>query len=142
MLQKYANIASDDTLLARKRQYPALSLIGMDPQTILGKHQNDFNQYLLGDLSIEEVRAIRASLPTFRRDQKKQHEFVEGLDNKIEQLAKSPAASPKPTRVFASPPIARTKAQGMGGCVGGSSGGGGMANLAAELMSKRRKAAE
>jgi len=135
MLQRYANIATDDSLLARKRQYPALTLIGMDPNTILGKHQNDFNQFLLGDLSLEEIRAIRASMPVFRRDQKKQQEFVESIDNKIELLAKAPVASPKTARVFASPTIPKTRP--MGGCVG-SSGGGGMANLAAELMAKRK----
>ena len=54
----YNVFSTDDSLLARKRQYPALTLIGMDPNTILGKHQNDFNQFLLGDLSLEEVRCL------------------------------------------------------------------------------------
>jgi len=141
MLHKFSNIATDDALLARKRQFPALSLITMDHHQIIGKHQNDFNQYLLGDLTLEEVRAIRAAMPIFRRDQKKQHEFVESLDNKIEQLVKLPVASPKPTRVFASP-VTKTRPHGIGGrSCSGSGFGGGLAGLA-EQLSKRRTAAE
>lgn len=137
-LQKYAQLGHSDELLARKRQYPALALIGMDHHQILGKHQNDFNHFLLGDLTLEEVRAIRASMPLFRRDQKRQHEFVEALDLKIEQLAKNPTQLVKPKKVFSNSPnvAAKTRACGTG------SRGGGLANLAAELMSKRRATAE
>jgi len=138
MLQRYANIATDDVLLARKRLYPALTLIGMDHHQILGKHQNDFNQYLLGDLTLEEVRAIRASVPIFRRDQKKQHEFVESLDNKIEQLAKNPCQVVKPKKTFALSPNTAAKTRPSGGMTGMAAGGGGMANLAAELANRRR----
>lgn len=49
---------------------PELSLIGMDPKMIIAKHQNDFQQYMLRNLSLDELRAIRASLPKFRSDQK------------------------------------------------------------------------
>lgn len=49
---------------------PELTLIGMDPKMILAKHQNDFQQYMLRNLSLDELRAIRASLPKFRGDQK------------------------------------------------------------------------
>jgi len=132
MLLKYASSGNDPAVLGRKRQYAALTLIGMDRDQILGKHQNDFNQFLLGDLTLEELRAIRASLPAFRRDQKKQHEFIDSLELKIEQLAKNPEHIVKPKKVFlVKPGLTKTRHMSIGGC-------GGMANLAAELMSKRR----
>jgi len=73
-------------------------LIGMDPKAILAKHQNDFSQYLIRITEIDELRAIRASLPKFRNDQKRQLEWVEILENKIDQVSKAPPKKPAPPK--------------------------------------------
>jgi hypothetical protein len=40
------------------------------------------------NLYLEELRAIRALLPQFRRDQTKQLEFIEALDARIEDMVR------------------------------------------------------
>lgn len=132
MLQKLANIANNPDLMLRKKTNPALTLIGMERDVILGKHQSDFNNYLLGDLTEEELRAIRASLPPFRKDQKKQQEFLETLELKIEQVkgkAPSPAA-PKMKKCASSITVGirvKTTCSSMGS----------MNNLMSELAARR-----
>jgi len=83
-------MSQTENMQDRIRQHPALSLVGMPLSQILGKHQNDFNQFLLGDLELYELRAIRAALPQFRRDQRRQAEFTDSLELKIEELSKTP----------------------------------------------------
>ncbi|KAM9959183.1 hypothetical protein ACTFIR_000241 [Dictyostelium discoideum] len=81
----------------RIKDNPELSLIGMDPKAILSKHQNDFQSYLLSrSLTIDELRSIRASLPKFRTDQKKQMEWTLFLEEKIDQLSKQPPQTTQP----------------------------------------------
>jgi hypothetical protein len=48
---------------------------------------------MLRNLSMDELRAIRASLPKFRNDQKRQVDWADALENKIEATVKNP---PKP----------------------------------------------
>eukprot|EP00026_Physarum_polycephalum_P020771 Phypoly_transcript_23572.p1 GENE.Phypoly_transcript_23572~~Phypoly_transcript_23572.p1 ORF type:complete len:156 (+),score=31.36 Phypoly_transcript_23572:62-469(+) len=62
----------------------------MDPKAILAKHQNDFQQYQLNKLDLDELRAVRACLPKFRNDQTKQNDWVENLELKIEIYASNP----------------------------------------------------
>jgi len=100
MMKKYSaeNLRKDEELQEKLRTSPELQLIGMDPKLILSKHQNDFAQYFLRGLELDELRGILASLPKFRKDQKKQKEWVDQLESKIEQLAKQPAKAKPPKK--------------------------------------------
>eukprot|EP00026_Physarum_polycephalum_P001318 Phypoly_transcript_01319.p1 GENE.Phypoly_transcript_01319~~Phypoly_transcript_01319.p1 ORF type:complete len:993 (+),score=250.77 Phypoly_transcript_01319:209-3187(+) len=98
------NLQKDPSLRDKVLKNPELSLIGLDPKAILAKHQNDFGQYLLRLTEIDELRAIRASLPKFRPDQKRQIEWVEILEAKIETVAKAPPKKPAPPK----PPSAKS----------------------------------
>ncbi|EGC34163.1 hypothetical protein DICPUDRAFT_35564 [Dictyostelium purpureum] len=85
----YSNIDKQPLDIREKvKDNPELSLIGMDPKAILSKHQNDFQYYLLRSINLEELRAIRASLPKWRSDQKKQTEWTISLEEKIDQISK------------------------------------------------------
>jgi len=92
------SLANNNEIKEKVRINPELGLIGLDPKAILAKHQDDFIQYSLRNLELDEMRAIRASLPKFRKDQKKQIEFCESLEDKIDQWVlrpPTPAAAPK-----------------------------------------------
>jgi len=92
------NIQNDPELKEKVHKNPELTLICLDAKVILSKHQNDFQQYLLRNLDLDELRAIRASLPKFRNDQKRQLDWVDSLEDKIEQLAKNPIQKPPPPK--------------------------------------------
>lgn len=81
---------NDAAIKERVQKNPEILLIGMDAKAILAKHQNDFQQYLLRNLTLEELRAVRASCPKFRNDQKRQLDWLENLEQKIEQVSKDP----------------------------------------------------
>lgn len=49
--------------------------------------QSDFKTYTMKNVTLDELRAIRALLPVFRQDQTIQREWAEGLDDKIDSLA-------------------------------------------------------
>eukprot|EP00026_Physarum_polycephalum_P003126 Phypoly_transcript_03135.p1 GENE.Phypoly_transcript_03135~~Phypoly_transcript_03135.p1 ORF type:complete len:786 (+),score=197.39 Phypoly_transcript_03135:146-2503(+) len=117
-------IRDNPDIKERVKQNPELTLIGMDPKIILAKHQNDFQQYMLRNLTMDELRAVRASLPKFRNDQKRQTDWVETLENKIETVAKSP---PKPPTKKAPAIKIKTKPPGEGG------------DFLSELMKKRKQ---
>eukprot|EP00026_Physarum_polycephalum_P001700 Phypoly_transcript_01702.p1 GENE.Phypoly_transcript_01702~~Phypoly_transcript_01702.p1 ORF type:complete len:974 (+),score=211.05 Phypoly_transcript_01702:222-3143(+) len=127
----YAEAIRDDPIIKDKVQKnPELLLIGMDPKAILSKHQNDFAQYMLRNLSLDELRAIRASLPKFRNDQKRQIDWMESLEQKIEQVSKEPPKKPAAKKA----PAIKIKTKPAG------SGGG---DFLAELMARqKREAAE
>ncbi|KYQ93727.1 hypothetical protein DLAC_05116, partial [Tieghemostelium lacteum] len=100
-----ANIEKSQELKDKIKENPELLLIGMDPKLISSKHQNDFQQYYLRSCNIEELRAIRASLPKWRPDQKKQQDWTQTLEDKIEQLSKKPQIQkPKSTLNLKKPP--------------------------------------
>jgi len=124
------SIKNNPEIRDRVLKNPELSLIGMDPKAILSKHQNDFSQYLLRITDISELRAIRGSLPKFRNDQKRQQEWLEILESKIEQVAKAPpkkSAPPKPAAAKLWKPKPPPKA------------GGPPTDMFAELLAKRNK---
>eukprot|EP01113_Clastostelium_recurvatum_P031611 TRINITY_DN3961_c0_g1_i1.p2 TRINITY_DN3961_c0_g1~~TRINITY_DN3961_c0_g1_i1.p2 ORF type:complete len:110 (+),score=26.11 TRINITY_DN3961_c0_g1_i1:140-469(+) len=108
----------------------------MDPRAILAKHQNDFQSYLVRGLETEELRAICASLPKFRNDQKKQQDWVTFLENKIDQQTKEDedpsrkkrAAVPRPPRTLGPPKKAPAKRAPPTG------------DVFAELLARRRQA--
>jgi len=93
------NIKNDPSIRDKIRQNPELTLICMDPKAIGAKHQGDFQMYTLNNLNEDEMRAIRAILPKWRSDQKRQADWTDALENKIDAIAKNPKkekAPPKP----------------------------------------------
>eukprot|EP01097_Dermamoeba_algensis_P011982 TRINITY_DN9497_c0_g1_i1.p1 TRINITY_DN9497_c0_g1~~TRINITY_DN9497_c0_g1_i1.p1 ORF type:complete len:167 (-),score=44.37 TRINITY_DN9497_c0_g1_i1:5-481(-) len=94
-----ASIVNDPDLYNRVQKYPELKLIALEPNIIIKMHESDYRTYSLAmALTIDELRAIRANMPKFRRDQKVQVSFVETLDNKIEEKSSKadiPAAPKK-----------------------------------------------
>jgi len=93
------NIKNDPAIRDKIRQNPELTLICMDPKAISAKHMGDFQMYTLNNLTEDEMRAIRAILPKWRSDQKRQADWTDVLENKIDQIAKNPKkekAPPKP----------------------------------------------
>jgi len=124
------NVRNDPDLRDKVLKNPELALIGLDPKAILAKHQNDFSQYLLRLSDVDELRAIRASLPKFRPDQKRQVEWVEVLEQKIETVAKAPPKKPAPPK----PPSAKTwKPKPAAKAAGAPT------DMFAELLAKRKK---
>jgi len=101
----------------------------MDSKAILSKHQNDFSQYLLRNLEHDELRAIRGALPKFRNDQKRQLDWVESLESKIDQSANAPKKPPPPK--LAAP---KFKPKPASKAVGAPPG-----DMFAELLAKRKK---
>lgn len=101
----------------RLARNPELALIAQDKQAILARHQNDYKMFSLTGLSNQELRAILASLPEYRRDQRVQLEFRDRLEELIETTARRqseaaadanprPAQPPpkRPTPAAATPP--------------------------------------
>jgi len=121
------SLANNNEIKEKVKINPELGLIGLDPKAILAKHQNDFIQYLLRNLELDEMRAIRASLPKFRNDQKKQIEFCESLEAKIDQWVLRPPtpAPPKTATLKKFKPKPAAPAAGGGG-------------IFAELLAKRK----
>jgi len=101
------NLRTNEELKDRLMQNPELLLIGLDPKSIIAKHQNDFAGYFMRGLTLVELRAIRASLPKFRKDQKRQLEWVETLENRIEAVSKDPPKAAK--KAAPKPPASLTK---------------------------------
>ncbi|EGG16945.1 C2 domain-containing protein [Cavenderia fasciculata] len=103
-IYQLSNIEKNVELKERVRLNPELTLIGMDPKAILSKHQNDFLHFFLANLTLDELRAIRVSLPKWRADQKKQVEWTTTLEERIDQYAKNPPA-PKPAPSSTKPKV-------------------------------------
>jgi len=125
-----SSIVNDPDIRDKVSKNPELVLITMESKAILSKHQNDFAQYMLRNLELDELRAIRAILPKFRNDQKRQLDWVESLENKIEQVASAPpkkAAPPKPPAKLSKPKKILPPA-------GAPTG-----DMFAELLAKRKK---
>lgn len=105
MIRVYSreNIKHDPEIRDKLKHNPELGLISMDPRAISAKHQGDFQMYTLNNLSMDEMRAIRAILPKWRSDQRRQQDWQDALENKIEQMVKNP---PKERKVAPPPPQA------------------------------------
>lgn len=106
MIRVYSreNIKHNAEIRDKVKQNPELGLICMDPRAISAKHQGDFQMYTLNNLSMEEMRAIRAILPRWRNDQRKQQDWQDALENKIEQMVKNPPKERRPTDAPKPPP--------------------------------------
>eukprot|EP01121_Diplochlamys_sp_Union-15-3_P019159 TRINITY_DN7154_c0_g1_i1.p1 TRINITY_DN7154_c0_g1~~TRINITY_DN7154_c0_g1_i1.p1 ORF type:complete len:133 (-),score=32.90 TRINITY_DN7154_c0_g1_i1:3-401(-) len=87
--------SNPDAFKARAKKSPELLLILLPKETILKRHESDFKTYGL-TLKEKELRALRHAMPKFRSDQKVQSAFLDSIENKIRELAKSAEAPPKP----------------------------------------------
>lgn len=130
-------LKTNPELLDKVRKYPELRLIMMDGESIMKKHENDFKMFVLSGLPMDELRAIRGSLPKFRTDQKVQVQFVDNLDTKIDEMEvsralltfpQSNASKPKPAKKGPTKKL-NLRAQ--------PKAGGGAQDMLAELMAKR-----
>jgi len=92
------NVKTNPELLQKIGENPELRFLFMEPDTILKLHTSDFKAFSLRGLALEELRAIRACMPNFRKDQKVQQDWVDGLDEKIENMSSAPPAAPKPNK--------------------------------------------
>jgi len=122
------SVKTNPELLQKIGENPELRFLFMEPDTILKLHTSDFKAFSLRGLTLDELRAIRACLPNFRKDQKIQQDWSDGLDDKIEQMSSNPAPTPKPPK--ASKPLKLPKANKKGGGAG---------DVFAELLAKKGK---
>jgi len=123
------SVKTNPELLQKIGENPELRFLFMEPDTILKLHTSDFKAFSLRGLTLDELRAIRACLPNFRKDQKIQQDWSDGLDDKIEQMSSNPTSSaPKPPK--ASKPLKLPKVK---------KGGGGAGDVFAELLAKKGK---
>jgi len=127
---------NDSQLTNLLKKKPELKLLQRTPDQIMKAHENDFKQCSTQMLDLDDARALYHNMPAFRKDQAKQCEWVQQLQQKIEVEASKP-------KVKAPPPIQATKkvvikkaepADDGGG--GGDEDGGG---FLAELLKKRKK---
>jgi len=88
------NLRTRPELAERLKMIPTLQLILADPVDIVKKHANDWKFLTLNGLNAEEMRAIRANLPQFARNQLRQLAWCQRLDDLIDKLENSPS-SPK-----------------------------------------------
>ena len=70
-------VRANPELLKRVGENAELKLLLMEPETILRLHPTDFKTYTLKNTTLEEMRAIRAALPKFRKDQHVQQEWTD-----------------------------------------------------------------
>jgi len=99
-----ANLKSmnDNQMTTLLKKKPELKLLQRTPDQILKAHENDFKQLSTQMLDLDEARALYHNMPSFRKDQAKQCEWVQQLQQKIEVEASKP-------KIKAPPPIQATK---------------------------------
>uniref|UniRef100_A0A6B2KYL2 Uncharacterized protein n=1 Tax=Arcella intermedia TaxID=1963864 RepID=A0A6B2KYL2_9EUKA len=122
----------DQKLTAVFKRKPELRFILRTSEQLLKAHVNDFKQVSTQNLLLIEARALYHIMPTFRRDQEQQLQFVDQLRQKIEQEQAKP---PKP----AAPPIEPKKKVVIKAKKGGGGGGGGGNGFLDELLAKRKR---
>jgi len=124
---------NDNQLTSLLKKKGELRLLQRTPDQILKAHENDFKQLSTQMLDLDETRALYHNMPQFRKEQAKQCEWVQQLQQKIEVEASKP-------KVKAPPPIQATKKvvikKAEESDDGGDSGGGGFLE---ELLKKRKK---
>jgi len=132
----------DQKLTAVFKRKPELKFILRTPEQILRAHANDFKQVSTQNLILIEARALYHNMPTFRRDQEQQSQFVQQLQAKIEEEMKKPSKPAPPPISAKKKVVIKTKKGGGGGGGGGSSGGGGGSgggDFLSELLQKRKR---
>jgi len=95
---------------------------------------NDFKQVSTQNLLLIEARALYHNMPTFRRDQEQQVQFVEQLRQKIESDSTKPKATAPPIEAKKKVVIKAAKPAAGGGGGGGSGG-----DFLEELLQKRKR---
>lgn len=124
---------SPEQIKQRLTDNPELKLILMEPQAILKLHQNDFKMFAIRGLTLEELRALRGSLPTFRRDQQVQLGWVDSMEGKIEELAANGGDKPAPPKPVQKKPAKKLNMKKAG--AGAASGG----DIFAQILARGKK---
>jgi len=89
------NLSNQPELEKRMKAIPALQLITMDPTEIMQKHANYWKFLILNGLTEKEMRAIRANLPHFARNQFQQLAWCNRMDDMIDKLQNTSASNKK-----------------------------------------------
>jgi len=110
-----------------------LRLLQKTPDQIMKSHENDFKQLSTQMLDLDEARALYHNMPAFRKDQAKQCEWVQQLQQKIETESSKPKIKAPPP-IQATKKVVITKAEPVED--DGDGGGGGFLE---ELLKKRKK---
>jgi len=127
---KAMNDTQSTTVFKKK---PELRLLQRTPDQILKAHENDFKQLSTQMLDLDEARALYHNMPAFRKEQAKQSEWVQQLQQKIETEANKP-------KVKAPPPIPPSKKVVIKKAEpAADDGGGGGGGFLEELLKKRKK---
>jgi hypothetical protein len=133
----YANLKAmpENKLNAVFKRKPELKFILRTPDQLLKAHVNDFKQVSTQNLLLIEARALYHNMPTFRKDQEQQSQFVEQLRQKIEIDATKPPPASAPPPIEAKKKVVIKTKKGGGGGGGGGSGG----DFLQELLQKRKR---
>lgn len=126
------SVKQNPELLQKIGENPELRFLFMEPETIMKLHQSDFKAFSLRGLGLEELRAIRACLPAFRKDQKVQADWMEGLDNKIEEMSQNGEVTKKEKKA-PNPNAPKLK-------IKTAPAGGGGGDIFAELLARKGQA--
>jgi len=121
---------NDQQITGIMKKKPELRLLQRTPDQILKAHENDFKQLSTQMLELDEARALYHNMPPFRKEQAKQSEWVQQLQQKIETEASKP-------KVKAPPPIQATKKVVIKKVEEPEDSGGG--GFLEELLKKRKK---
>jgi hypothetical protein len=134
----FANLKAmpENKLNAVYKRKPELKFILRTPDQLLKAHVNDFKQVSTQNLLLIEARALYHTMPTFRKDQEQQSQFVEQLRQKIESDNTKPKAGAPPPIEPKKKVIIKTKKGGGGG---GGGGGGSGGDFLQELLAKRKR---
>jgi len=132
----YANLKAmpENKLNAVFKRKGELKFILRSPDQLLKAHVNDFKQVSTQNLLLIEARALYHNMPTFRRDQEQQVQFVEQLRQKIESDSTKPKATAPPIEAKKKVVIKAAKPAAGGGGGGGSGG-----DFLEELLQKRKR---
>lgn len=129
-----ANLKSmnDNQVTTILKKKPELKLLQRTPDQIMKAHENDFKQLSTQMLDLDEARALYHNMPAFRKDQAKQCEWLQQLQQKIEVEASKP-------KVKAPPPIQATKKIVIKKAEEPEDSGGGGGGFLEELLKKRKR---
>jgi len=121
----------DSGVLELLKTKPELKLVLRTPDQLLKLHERDFTSLTTQNLTLQEARALYSAMPSFRKEQEKQSQWVDSLKNKIETEMSKPARAPPP-------PIAPKKTVVLPKAPkGGAKAAGG--DFLAELLAKRNR---
>jgi hypothetical protein len=123
--------------IAAMKRKPELKFLDMTHEQIHKKHVNEYKSLSAQNLSLDEARAIYASLPAFKKDQEVQLQFLQQVKEKIDAELSKPKKKQPPPIVAQNPPKFRPvppQTQSSKSCAGESDNSG----FLAELLRKRK----